>query len=452
MKNNYLPLLLSSIPFAGFLTVSANNDDRPNIVVIIADDLGTNELGCYGGQNVKTPNIDRLANEGIRLTNNYASCAMSVPIRASMYTGLYPARHGSYQNHKKSYTNIKSITSYMPQTGYRLARAGKQDSMPKSVYSFEELPGFKVDCTAVDASYTTDGIEEFVNRDNNPFCMFVCSINSHRPWTSGDPSQFDPDKLVLPPNCVDNKDVRNLFCKYLAEIGQLDKEVGSVLKVLEDAGKLENTLVIFLGEQGPCMPFAKWTCYNYGQHSAFIARYPKKIAQGAVSDAIVQYEDILPTLMDFAGAAPVAGLDGFSCLPVLYGKKAEHRDWAYGIHNNIPEGTAYPIRSIRDKRYKLIWNLSPQLDYFEQHLMKEGDQTQVWGFWLESAKTDEFAKFLTERYVRRPEFEFYDLKEDPWELNNIANQPENAGRIATMKTELKRWMDEQGDTGALLDK
>lgn len=450
-KRNSLPVLLSAISCTGFAMQSASNEDRPNIVVIVADDLGTHELGCYGGTNVATPNIDRLAKEGIRLTNNYASCAMSVPIRASMYTGLYPVRHGSYRNHKKTFAQIKSITHYMPPTGYRLARAGKRDSAPESVYRFEELPGFKTGCTDADASYSTDGIEAFVNRNNDPFCMFVCSINSHRPWTSGDPSKIDPDRIALPPNCVDNKGTRDLYRRYLAEIGQLDNEVGSVLKVLEEAGKLENTVVIFLAEQGPCMPFAKWTCYRYGQNSAFIARYPNKIAQGKVSDALVQYEDILPTLMDIAGGGPIADIDGFSCLPVLYGERPDHRKWSYGIHNNIPEGTTYPIRSIQDKRYKLIRNLAPGLDFYEKHMMKPGDKTQVWGYWLETARTNDQARTLTERYVHRPETEFYDLEQDPWELNNIADKPEYRERIALMRAELEKWMKEQGDTGIDLD-
>lgn len=113
---------LALLPVAGTLKAQ----EKPNIVVILADDLASNEISCYGGKNLKTPNIDLIAEEGIRFTNNFASCAMSVPIRASLYTGLYPARHGSYQNHKISYSDIKSVTYYLPQAGYRVGRAGKR--------------------------------------------------------------------------------------------------------------------------------------------------------------------------------------------------------------------------------------------------------------------------------------------------------------------------------------
>ena len=451
MKVKYLSLLFPCIS----LPVIAGNkgmEQRPNVVVIIADDLGTNELSCYGGRNLVTGNIDKLAAEGIRMTNNYASCAMSVPLRASMYTGLYPAKHGSYQNHKTSYSGIQSITHYLPQAGYRVGRTGKRHTTPKSVYQFEEIPGFQVDCVSTDAAYTTDGIEEFMTReDKRPFCLFVCSIHPHAPWTWGNPDEFNPDKVVLPPNCVDNPQTRKMFCKYLAEIRALDDEVGAVRKVLENAGLLDNTLIIFLGEQGPQFPYAKWTCYDYGQHSALIARYPDKIKAGTTSDAIVQYEDLLPTFMDFAGGNKIKGIDGKSFLNVLYGKKKEHRQYAYGIHNNYPEGSPYPVRSIRNKQYKLILNLTPDVDYFEKHMMNVENKRSVWASWLESANQNEQAKYIVNRFVKRPAIEFYDIKNDPWELNNLADDAQHAKQIAKMQNELEKWMQEQGDTGSSMD-
>lgn len=451
-KTKYLPVLLAGVPLAGLCDVNQQQVDKPNIVVILADDLGTHELSCYGGKNLQTPNIDRIANEGVRFTNNYASCAMSVPLRASLYTGLYPVRHGSFQNHKKTYSNIKSVAHYLPELGYRVGRTGKDHPVNQPVvYPFEKVPGFTVLCTSTTANYTTNGIEEFIKRSNDPFCLYVCSINSHAPWTVGNPNEFNIDNIVMPPNSVDNTSTRSIYRKYLAEIRVLDNEVGSVLKVLEASGKLDNTLVIFLGEQGPQMPFGKWTCYRYGQNSAFVARFPGKIQQGTNNDALVQYEDILPTMIDLAGGNPIKNLDGKSLLKVLYGKKSEHRKWVYGIHNNIPEGTAYPIRSIQDKRYKLIVNLTPGAKYYEKHMMNLTRTDQIWSYWVESAKTNDSSKFLVDRFETRPAIEFYDLQEDPWELKNIAELTQHAGRIKTMKAELKKWMVQQGDQGITMD-
>lgn len=426
--------------------------EQPNILVILADDMARSELGCYGGKNLDTPNIDKIAHEGMMMTNNFASMSMSVPIRASMYTGLYPCHHGSYQNHKATYPNVRSVTHYMSQLGYRVGRAGKDHpSGQQRVYDFEAIDGFTVNCVASQPPLSTsDGILEFMNRSNDqPFCLFVCSINSHMPWDAGDASEFDADKVVLPPNCVDNARTRSDFTRYLAEIRLFDNEVGMVMKALKDAGANDNTIVILLSEQGPQMPFGKWTCYRYGQASAMIVRYPGKVEAGSVSDALVQYEDILPTMIDAAGGQTEPSLDGISQLDVFLGKDTGRRQWVYGMHNNIPEGTAYPIRSIQDKRYKLIENLSPDSKYYEKHMMGVGDN--MWNSWVATAQTDNNARWIVDRFVSRPAIEFYDLQEDPWELHNLADDPQYAERISYMDLELKRWMEEQGDRGVALD-
>lgn len=268
--------------------------------------------------------------------------------------------------------------------------------------------------------------------------MLIClQYAFHAPWTCGNKDEFDADKVILPPNCVDNKGTRELFRRLLAEIRALDNQVGDVLKTIEEVGKLDNTLVVFLGEQGPQLPGGKWTCWNYGQSSALVARYPAKIKAKSTSDAIVQYEDILPTLMEFVGGDEIEGIDGKSFLKALFGKEKEHRRFAYGIHNNIPEGTAYPIRSIRDKRYKLILNLTPEVEYFEKHLMNLKNERSVWASWIESTKTDKRARYFVDRYVKRPAIEFYDMQKDPWELNNLAEEKKYAKRIAMMKGELE---------------
>ncbi|MFV0391161.1 MAG: sulfatase-like hydrolase/transferase [Paludibacteraceae bacterium] len=453
-KINHLPLVLSG---TSLMAMTVANQvvaaEKPNVVVVVADDLGTNELGCYGGTNLHTPNIDRIAHEGVRFTNHFASSAMSVPIRASLYTGLYPARHGSYQNHKASYNNLKSVAHYLSDLGYRVGRTGKDHPVNQpNVYAFEKINGFTVDCVSATANYTTDGITEFIQRNNSePFCLFVCSIHPHMPWTWGDASKFNPANVNLPPNCVDDATTRSEFCKYLAEIQELDNEVGSVMDVLTQSGQLDHTLVIFLGEQGPQMPFGKWTCYNYGQHSAMIARYPSKISQGSVTDALVQYEDILPTMIEFAGGDAIPGLDGNSFLDVLYGNDTGCRQWAYGMHNNIPEGTSYPIRSIQDKKYKLIVNLTPGAQYYEKHMMTPDNAGSMWNSWLSTAQTNDYASFLTNRFVNRPAVELYDLETDKWELTNLVTLPEHAQRIALMRAELERWMEAQGDRGVMMD-
>lgn len=454
MKAKTLTAAAAAIVPAALAAQSTASEDRPNIVVIVADDLLSSELSCNGGVNIHTPNIDRIASEGISFSHIYASEAMSVPIRASMYTGLYPARNGSFCNHKDTFLGTKTVNEYMPEEGYKVGRTGKDHPITKDVYFFDEIPGFTVGCTDKRAPYTTDGIRRWVTEcGDNPFLLYVCSINPHAPWTWGDPSEFDPDKLVMPENCVDSPDMRKIFCKYLAEVRQLDNEVGSVLEMLEQTGKLDDTIVMFLGEQGPQFPGGKWTLWNPGVHSTLVARYPKAIKAGSKTDAIIQYEDLLPTFIDIAGGKARAELDGVSFKDALFGKTNKVREYAYGIHNNVPEGTPYPIRSIRDDRYALLINLIPEAKYYEKHLMRaDGGPTSVWPAWLASAKQNERSQELIDRYVTRPEVEFYDLKKDPWEMNNLAGKKKYAKKIAQMRSELEKWMEQQGDTGADMDR
>lgn len=449
MKNKILFTTALTTCFA--LSLNAQQSKKPNVLFFIADDLARNELGCYGGENVKTPHIDQFAQEGVRFNRMFSSTTMCSPTRASIYTGLYPVHNGVYKNHGETKSEVKSIVHYFQEMGYRVGLTGKTHFRPRSVYNFEMIEGFEPNCVKRTADYTLNGISGFMKRDDKqPFCLVVCSTLPHAPWTVGDPAQFDPRKLKLPPHFVDNKETRDAFCKYLAEVAALDQQFGDVLENLEEIGKGGETLVIFSGEQGPQFPGGKWTSWDYGQKSAFIIRSPEGYLHGKTTDAMVQYEDVLPTLIDYLGGKVPNEMDGESFLPVLKGEKSMHRKLAYGVHNNVPEGTPYPIRSIRDDRYKLIVNLSPKASYFEKHLMnpnKEG----YWNTWVRDAATHETAKYWVERYTTRPEIELYDTKNDPWELTNLASDEKMKPIIDSMKKELFNWMEQQGDPGKALD-
>jgi len=182
-----------------------------------------------------------------------------------------------------------------------------------------------------------------------------------------------------------------------------------------------------------------------------IARLPGKIKKGSRTNAIVQYEEVLPTLINFADGKTVDGLDGRSFLPVLYGKTDRFRDYAYGIHNNIPEGHPYAIRSIRDDSHKLIMNLSAPAPYFNKYLMNPANKNSVWSSWLEKAATDQRDQFIVNRMVNRPSIEFYDLQKDPNELNNLAADPRYKHIIQQYTARLKAWMREQNDAGKAVD-
>jgi len=424
---------------------------RPNIIIIMADDLDSRQLSCYGGENIQTKNIDALADQGLKFNSIIASEAMCVPTRASLFTGLYPLKHGAYQNHKPVYNHLKSVVHYLHDAGYRVGLTGKDHvTKPKSVFPFDHVPGFQPNCVAKTDDYTLDSVKHYIQQ-SDPFCLFVMSINPHAPWTVGDPSEFDPARLKLPAHWVDTELTRKQFCSYLAEVRRLDNQVGDIMKLLKETGQEDNTILIFLGEQGPQFPGGKWNLYDNGQKSSMIVRWPGKVKAHTETNAIVQYEDITPTLIDIAGGKPVTGLDGYSFKGVLDGKKANHRAFAFGIHNNIPEGPAYPIRSIRDHQYKLIHNLTPDSTYYIKYMMNTQRDDLAWTTWVQKAAEDNHAQQLVNRIAHRPAYELYDITQDPYELNNLAAQPKYQTLVKKYAQQLQDWMTQQGDEGAALD-
>lgn len=426
---------------------------QPNIVLIMADDLDSRQLSCYGGKNMQTPYIDALAKEGMLFNDMYASEAMCIPTRASMFTGLYPARHGSFQNHKKVYAGLRSsVVHYLNKLGYKVGLSGKDHSTtPRSVFPFDIVEGWEKNCVSTTDEYFMDSIKRYITTDDKPFCLFLMSINPHGPWTVGDPSEFDAQKLQLPPNWVDTKTSRQDYTKYLAEVRRLDDQVGAVTKLLEETGKDKNTIVVFLGEQGPQFPGGKWNVWDYGQKSSMIIKWPEMVKAGTTSNAIVQYEDITPTLIDIAGGKAIDSLDGRSFLKVIKHRKNKHRNYAFGIHNNIPEGPPYPIRSIRDHNYKLILNLSADKDYYIKWMMNPKQKGSLWNTWINKAKHSPEVLVLTNRIVHRPAVEFYDMQKDPNELKNLAEDSKYQAMIGNYKSKLYKWMKEQGDSGAAMD-
>ncbi|MCF0056295.1 sulfatase [Dyadobacter sp. CY356] len=450
--NKYLLLLV--ICFVVCKASAQSGRSKPNIIIIMADDLDSKQLSCYGGQNLKTNNIDALAKNGLKFNHIYTSEAMCVPTRASLFTGLYPVRHGSFQNHKPVYDNLKSVGHYLADLGYRVGLTGKDHvTKPKTVFPFEIVKGFEPNCVAATDDYELEDVKKYITQDEKPYCLFVMSINPHAPWTVGDTTEFEADKLILPKNWVDTKITRSQFVKYLAEVRRLDNQVGDITKLLKETGQDKNTIVIFLGEQGAQFPGAKWNLWDAGQKSSMLLTWPGKVKPASETNALVQYEDITPTLIDIAGGKAIPNLDGKSFLPVILGKTKEAREYAYSIHNNIPEGNPYPIRSIRDKQYKLILNLTSDKDYYNRFMMnpKSTERNSVWFSWMAETGKDPQAEKLTNRFVKRPAIEFYDTVKDPWEFNNLANDPVYQKTIEKYKVKLYAWMKDQGDKGAEMD-
>ncbi|MDB4671720.1 sulfatase [Pirellulaceae bacterium] len=432
--------LICSIHIWEVICHGAAQEKRPNLVFVIADDCTFDDVGCYGGQ-ARTPNIDKIAKSGMRLTRCFQAAPMCSPTRHNIYTGLYPVRSGAYPNHAFAKSGTKSVVHYLRKHGYRVALSGKRHIAPREVFPFE----YSIKKKNPDFDRISTLFSE-CSQTKTPFCLFVCSNEPHSPWDKGDASRYPPEKLKLPTSFVDTPQTRDAFSRYLAEITFFDQQVGKVVDLLRKNSLTENTLLMVTSEQGNSFPFAKWTLYDAGIQTAMIASWPDTIPANSTSNAMVEYVDVLPTFLDAAGATPAEGLDGKSFLPVLRGQSQQHKTHVYGIMTtrgviNSPEH--YGIRSIRSDRFKLIWNLTPKVQF-----TNACTQSMQFRSWVKLASNGDLnAADKVKRYQWRPSLELYDIVNDPKEWNNLASDPSMQSELASLKTMLNSWMKSQGDMG-----
>jgi N-sulfoglucosamine sulfohydrolase len=438
--------------------VAAGADaQRPNIMLVIADDMTWIDCEPYGSKDVQTPNMARLAREGLCFDAMFTSTAMCAPTRQQLYTGMYPVRNGAYPNHSRVYDGVRSLPHHLKALGYRVGLIGKRHFGPAASFPFETTGG-QGDKEGAD---DTAAIAEFVNRSaEQPYCLIVCSNEPHGPWNKGDPSAYDPDQLTVPPYLVDCPETRRQLPKYYAEITYLDRQLGDCMKVVDESGRTEDTMVIFTSEQGQGFPSqGKWTCYDTGLKTATILRWPAVVEPGTRTTALTQYVDVVPTLIEAAGGDPGSidtgrpdangdtGFDGRSFLSVLLGEAQRHRDYVYGAHTTrgIINGSAcYPIRSVRSDRYKYIRNLNHTAVFYNVVSTRDTGLLQAW---IRLGGQDPAIAERVRLYQHRPAEELYDIERDPFELENLAGDPAHAAVKDELSRELDRWMQQQGDEG-----
>lgn len=425
-------------------------EKRPNFVIVIADDVSWSSFGCVdAGLYTRTPNIDKLASQGMRFKNFSCSGAQCSPTRHELYTGLLPPSSGVYANGNKVAGDYKNVVNYLGDLGYNVGLTGKIHFNTKS--KFQKVPGFTVGANENVPTWEMSGVKQFIETsqtEDKPFCMVIGSVHAHHPWTIGDVSNFPLDKIVVPPHMVDGPITRECLAKHAAEVEDLDNQVGATMKLLEDMKLAENTVLIFLSEQGTAMPNGKWSIYDYGTKALCLVRWPGEI-KPAVTDAVAMYCDIVPTLVDIAGGkAP--STNGNSLFPVLKGETSVHREHAYLVH----QYSGFTQRAIRNKEFKLIWTPKQENDYRLDVMMETSSSkffAQAWTEWVEKAKTYPVAQEKINRVVKHPEFELYNIKNDPWELNNLASEPEYAQKVEEMHIQLKSDMERLNDSFSTVD-
>lgn len=418
----------------------ANQQTRPDIVVYLADDLSAADLPVYGGTNIRTPSIDRLAADGLTFDRAFVASPSCAPSRAALLTGLMPARNGAEENHTFPRENILRLPQILNKLGYQTAAFGKVAHAGSAPSYHFETHDRKSNIPDVRAS-----VRNFLeNRnDQRPLALFVGVSDPHVPWPAD--TTVDPEAMTLPPQLLDTPRTRVQHARYLQEVINLDAYLGE-LRQLTEKHLSRDTLFVFSSDHGAQFPFGKWTLYDEGTRVPLIMARSGRVRPGTRTDAMVSWIDLLPTLIDVAGGTVPPNLDGRSFADVIEGRRNTHRDRIFTTHSGDREMNVYPSRSVRSDRHKLIWNPHPEFA-FTTHIdmllrTTSGDYFKEW---TTRVKSDPRAADLVGRHHGRPEFELFDLQRDPHERNNLAGQPEVADVQQRLKRELEAWIRQQGD-------
>lgn len=443
IKTVFILLFFAEITFA---------QKKPNMIIFLSDDLNQSDVGCYGNTDVHTPNIDKLSDEGMRFTNAYAASPMCSPSRSAMLTGLYPFRNGSQMNHFTVRPGTPNLPQFLQKQGYRVVIAGKTDVFPLHNFPFEQIGKefgayAPIENRLDRKKETVHMIEDhFRTRPDQPICLIVAPWVPHVPWFPN--KDFDPDKLKLPAYLADTKATRKALAAYYQSIGEADKMLGEVLAALDKAGQKNNTAVMFTSDQGAQFPSAKWTVYDKGLRVPFIVRWPGRVAEGAVSDALISLVDLVPTLVDMAGGKAVKGLDGKSFKEVLTGKKKEHHDYIFAEtsvephfwYNYAPSRTV-----ITAGGFHYIRNYHPGVPFIT-HIDKVEQNEFYFDSWIEKAGSDTKAKFLLDRYSYRSPEELFYLTDDKEEFRNLINDQAYKAKSKALRQLLDKELARQGET------
>jgi N-sulfoglucosamine sulfohydrolase len=441
-------LLLITLAWVA-LSTEAHAAPRPNIVLFIADDLSWSDCSIYADSGIRTPNMERLARDGKTFTHAFVASPSCAPSRAALLTGLDPVRNGAMLNHTMPDQTHQRWPAYFRELGYETVAIGKVAHYATvRQYGFDHVSHFNYhqdDCIRA-------AIEWLEKRESDkPLCLMVGTNWPHVPWP--EKTDYAPDAIPVPPTQVTTPETRQWRARYAAAVANADRDLGLIYEATRKVLG-EDTLFLFTSDHGSQFPFGKWNCYDAGIRTPLIVVWPGKIQPDSRSTAMVSWIDLLPTCLDAAGGTPpessvkAGQISGRSFLSVLRGETSEHRDRIFTTHSGDGTMNEYPMRSVRDRNWKYIRNLSPDAEH-HSHIDKAQsvDGKGYWSSWTRAAQTDPSAAAIVQRYHKRPAEELYDLSADPWEQRNLAGDPSHGERLASFRAELDAWMKDHGDEG-----
>ncbi|KAJ6051778.1 uncharacterized protein N7446_006414 [Penicillium canescens] len=427
---------------------------KRNILLMIADDLGK-QLGCYGNNKIQTPNIDQLASEGTTFTQAFTSTASCSASRSVIYTGLHTHQNGQYglhngRHHFTTFDHVETAPALFSARGYATGLIGKVHVGPSGVYPWD----MRAESDSRDVALVSDQASAFFKKgadDGQPFFLTIGFIDPHRDLTrSGfgnqevyDPRvkrvEYRPEDVEIPSFVNDLPGVRYEFAEYYQSISRLDQGVGMVLDGLKKSGLADDTLVLFMSDNGPPFINSKTTLYDAGVSLPLIMKCPGSSA-GTVNPNMVSYVDILPTLLNWAEHPNPShpARTGRSILPVL-DETSGLENWSqiFGSHTFHEVTNYWPTRMMRNRRYKYHRNIAWRLDFpFAADIY--GSLT-----WEEIRNAENCPKMIGSRplkdYFFRPAEELYDIQADSDEVRNLVGEAEYQSVLEEMRATVEKW-------------
>lgn len=407
---------------------------RPNIIWIMLEDWGY-QLSCYGEPGIQTPNTDAIAADGIRYTNSFCTAPVCSPSRSAMMTGFHQNFIGANQHRTgKKYgipkdslpDGIKPLPQLLKEAGYFTALMKARKTDLNFLYEGELF----------------DGKDWSERKKKQPFFAQITFAQTHRPWRRDKLNPIDINDVVLPPYYPQSDFAKRDWANGLEAMQNVDRQIGSLIKRIKAEGLEDNTIIFLIGDNGRCMPRGKQFLYDGGIQVPIIVKWPKYIDPGQVSDDLVTTLDITKTIHDLAGLEPLIPLHGEN----LFSEKIPEREFVFAARDKMDD-THDAIRAIRSKEFKLIHNLMPERPYCQYNWYKEASYpvlAELNVLNLKGQLNKEQAMFMAST---KPEFELYDLVNDPYELNNLADNPKYAEIKQEYLNRLNQWREMINDQG-----
>ena len=447
MKKNrkwLIPLLLLGICClsAGIYRAGAP-EKSPNIIFIIGDDISAEDIGVYGNKAIRTPNIDRLAKNGLKFDNLFLTASSCSPSRTSILTGRYPHNTGAAELHTPLPQHLTYFPEVLKKSGYYSALAGKWHEGENSRRAYDTL--------ITDKKVNGEGGENQwisllkVRPKNKPFFFWLAPYDAHREWSANDEFEkpYKPEEVAVPPTLVDTKETRQDLAYYYNEISRIDHYIGELEKELERLGIADNTIIIFTADNARAFPGAKTRVLDRGLKTPFVIKWPNGIVKkGENISGLVSSIDIAPTLLELAGIKPQETIQGVSFAKLLKEPAAVFRKYVFGEHNwHDYEGLE---RSVRTPDFLYLTNARPQLTNEGPIDANQSPSAKA----LKKAKADgTITPYQNEIFLfPRPTEEFFDNRKDPLQQHNLIGDARYKTQIAALKKVLLQWQSETGDT------